>query len=51
MNVDYIPPAQREKYSRELVGKDLMALVPPGMSTEQYRQQLAIKFKNVNTQP
>ena len=47
LNVDYIPPSQSEKYSKEAVGKDLLALVPPGKTPQQFQQNIAAKFKNV----
>ena len=47
LNVDYIPPSQSDKYSKEAVGKDLLALVPPGKTPQQFQQNIAAKFKNV----
>ena len=47
LNVDYIPRVELEKYTRESPGKDILALVPPGKTPEQYQHNIGTKFKNV----
>ncbi|XP_050401529.1 uncharacterized protein LOC126818261 isoform X2 [Patella vulgata] len=47
VNTDYIPRGLEEKYGREKPGRALGSLVPQGKSSEQFVENLAIKFKSL----